>query len=101
MVGITTFCSAQISPEVQPTAKQLAGSVYIGPSMNTLRELTDNFGGRLSGSPAHNRAVDWAVARFRSYGIQNVHTGLCAGDDSSEANSTGKSGGDVAGCKEG
>jgi hypothetical protein len=74
VVGITTFCSAQISPEVQTTAKQLAGSVYIGPSMNTLRELTDNFGGRLSGSPAYNRAVDWAVARFRSYGIQNVHT---------------------------
>src|SRR5215469_104667 len=71
---MTTFCSAQISPEVQTTAKQLAGSVYIGPSMNTLRELTDNFGGRLSASPAYNRAVDWAIARFRSYGIQNVHT---------------------------
>jgi hypothetical protein len=74
VVGITTFCTAQISPEVQTTAKQLAGSVYIGPSMNTLRELTDNFGARLSGSPAYSRAVDWAVARFRSYGIQNVHT---------------------------
>jgi carboxypeptidase Q len=70
----TTFCSAQIAPDVQSTAKQLAGSVYIGPSMNTLRELTDNFGGRLSGSPAYNRAVDWAVAQFRSYGIQDVHT---------------------------
>src|SRR5207248_1806392 len=30
--------------------------------------------GRLSGSPAYNRAVDWAVAKFRSYGIQNVKT---------------------------
>jgi carboxypeptidase Q len=73
-LGLARPCSAQISLEIQNTAKQLAGSLYIGPSMSTLRELTDNFGGRLSGSPAHNRAVDWAVAKFRSYGIQNVHT---------------------------
>ena len=65
-------CCAEISPDVQNTAKQLAASIYIGPSMSTLRELTDNFGGRLSGSPAYNRAVDWAVAKFQSYGIQNV-----------------------------
>lgn len=42
--------------------------------MSTLRDLTDNYGGRLSGSPAYNRAVDGAVAKFRSYGIQDVHT---------------------------
>jgi hypothetical protein len=66
--------SADVSPDIQNAAKQLAGSVYSGPSMTTLRELTDNFGGRLSGSPAYNRAVAWAVAKFRSYGIQNVHT---------------------------
>src|SRR5215467_10305798 len=71
-IGRTTFSLAQISPEIQITAKQLAGSVYTGPSMSTLRDLADNFGGRLSGSPAYNRAVDWAVAQFRSYGIQNV-----------------------------
>ena len=74
LVGLKTLSSAQISPDVQTTARQLAGSIYIGPSMTTLRELTDGFGGRLSGSPAYNRAVDWAVAKFRSYGIQNVKT---------------------------
>jgi carboxypeptidase Q len=66
------FSSAQISPEVKATADQLAGSIYVGPSMTTLRELSDGFGGRLSGSPAHNRAVEWATAKFRSYGIQSV-----------------------------
>jgi len=70
--GFVVVCSAQISPDIQNTAKQLAGSVFTGPSMGTLRELTDGFGGRLSGSPAYNSAVDWAVAKFRSYGIQNV-----------------------------
>jgi carboxypeptidase Q len=64
--------SAQISPEVKDNANRLAGSVYTGPSMTTLRELSDGFGGRLSGSPAHNRAAAWAAAKFRSYGIQNV-----------------------------
>jgi carboxypeptidase Q len=62
------------SPELETSAKQLAGSIYTGPSMTTLRELTDNYGGRLSGSPAYNRAVDWAVAKFRSYAIPDVHT---------------------------
>lgn len=66
------LATAQVPSDVQDTAKQLAGSVYTGPSMETLRELTDGFGGRLSGSPAHNRAVEWAVAKFRSYGIEDV-----------------------------
>ncbi len=66
------ICSAQISDDVKETANRLGGSIYTGPSMTTLRELSDGFGGRLSGSPAHNRATDWAAAKFRSYGIQNV-----------------------------
>jgi carboxypeptidase Q len=69
---LTTFSSAQVSPDTKATADQLAASIYVGPSMATLRELSDGFGGRLSGSPAHNRAVEWAAAKFRSYGIQNV-----------------------------
>jgi hypothetical protein len=63
---------AQVPPDVKATADQLAGSIYVGPSMTTLRELADDLGGRLSGSPAHTRAVEWAVAKFRSYGFQNV-----------------------------
>ena len=63
---------AEPAPEVRETADKLAGAVYTGPSMRTLRELTDGFGGRLSGSPAHNHAAEWAGAKFRSYGIQDV-----------------------------
>jgi hypothetical protein len=40
--------------------------------MATLRELTDTFGGRLTGSPAYVGSAEWAAAKFRSYGIQNV-----------------------------
>ena len=66
------FASAQVSLETRETANRLVGSVYAGPSMTTLRELSDGFGGRLSGSPAYNHAAEWAAAKFRTYGIQNV-----------------------------
>jgi len=72
LLVVSLHLSAQISPEVKDTAYKLAGAVYTGPSMETLRELADGFGGRLSGSPAHNRAAEWAAAKFRSFGIQNV-----------------------------
>ncbi len=62
----------QSPSEMKPVTDRLAASVYTGPSMATLRELTDNFGGRLTGSPAYQRSADWAAAKFRSYGIQNV-----------------------------
>ncbi len=63
---------AQPPSEMKPVTDRLAASVYTGPSMATLRELTDTFGGRLTGSPAYQRSADWAAAKFRSYGIQNV-----------------------------
>src|SRR5215475_5816790 len=66
------IASAQVSQETREDASRLVGSVYAGPSMTTLRELSDGFGGRLSGSPAYNRAAEWAAGKFRSYGIQNV-----------------------------
>jgi len=58
--------------DLQETANRLAGSIYTGPAMTTLRELSDGFGGRLTGSPAYNHAAEWAAAKFRGYGIQNV-----------------------------
>jgi carboxypeptidase Q len=72
VVTIAACSFAQVSSEVQETAKQLTGSIYTGPSMTTLRDLSDGFGGRLTGSPAYNHAAEWAANQFRSYGIQNV-----------------------------
>ena len=45
----------------------------MGPSMLTLWELSDGFGGRLSGSPAYQASAEWAVKKLTSYGLQNVH----------------------------
>lgn len=63
---------SQQPAELKPVTDRLAASIYTGPSMTTLRELTDGFGGRLTATPAYNRAAEWAAAKFHSYGIQNV-----------------------------
>jgi carboxypeptidase Q len=41
--------------------------------MNHLRHLTQGIGPRLTGSPQLQRACEWTAAKFREYGLQNVH----------------------------
>lgn len=41
---------------------------------NNLRRLTDEVGGRVPGTPAFQRAVDWGVAAFKDAGADSVHT---------------------------
>jgi len=63
---------AEQPSDMKPVTDKLAASIYGGPSMATLRELSDGIGGRLTGSPAYVQATEWAAAKFRSYGIENV-----------------------------
>src|SRR6202158_4022418 len=70
--AIPVLAWSQQPSEIKPVADQLAASIYNGPSMTTLGELTDGIGGRLTGSPAYVRSTEWAAAKFRSYGIENV-----------------------------
>src|ERR1019366_5472782 len=70
--AIPVLASAQQPSEMKPVTDRLSASIYNGPSMATLGELTDSIGGRLTGSPAYVRSTEWAVAKFRSYGIENV-----------------------------
>lgn len=50
----------------------LAATVLAGDSMELLRQLTDDIGPRLAGSPAHERAVEWALLKFREHGVSSV-----------------------------
>ncbi len=63
---------SQQAADLKPVTDRLAASIYNGPSMATLGELTDGIGGRLTGSQAYVRSTEWAAAKFRSYGIDNV-----------------------------
>src|SRR5712692_7716739 len=38
-----------------------------------LRRLTDEIGGRVPGTPAMQRAVDWGVDAFKAAGADGVH----------------------------
>src|SRR5580700_11228560 len=48
----------------------------LGPSPleENLRYLTDSVGGRMTGSPAADRAAGWAVEALRHAGVDEVHT---------------------------
>ncbi len=58
-------------------AKKLAAVAGAG-TMEThtyefLEELSDNIGGRVTGSPEAAKAIDWGVEKMQSIGLENVH----------------------------
>ncbi len=57
----------------QAAAKILPLVMGPSPMEGNLRRLTDEIGGRVSGSAAMAKAVEWAVAAFRAEGVE-VHT---------------------------
>lgn len=58
---------------IQQASAGLIGSILVsGHSMEYLRGLTDQFGGRLTGSQAYQRAAEWAAGQFREAGIKNI-----------------------------
>jgi carboxypeptidase Q len=64
---------AQQAGDIKQTAGRIAGSVFVGgSSMDYLKVLSDQFGGRLTGSQAYNDSAAWAAAQFRAMGIKNV-----------------------------
>ncbi|MGA2978028.1 MAG: M20/M25/M40 family metallo-hydrolase [Terriglobales bacterium] len=70
--AVPVLAWSQQPSEMKPVTDQLTASIYNGPSMTTLWELADGIGGRLTASPAYVRSTEWAVAKFRTYGIENV-----------------------------
>ncbi|MGA8074775.1 MAG: hypothetical protein WB995_14960, partial [Candidatus Acidiferrales bacterium] len=65
--SVTNTC-ADIAPGMIRSAE--------GPSPleENLRHLTDEIGGRVSGSPAAEKAAGWGVEAFRHAGVDEVHT---------------------------
>lgn len=58
---------------IEQASSELIGSILVkGHSMDYLRGLTDQFGGRLTGSRAYQRSAEWAANQFREAGIKNV-----------------------------
>src|SRR5271168_2987767 len=67
-------CSAtEVSSCAEAASKILPLVMGPSPMEENLRRLTDEVGGRVSGSPEMAKAVEWGVGAFRAAGI-TVHT---------------------------
>jgi carboxypeptidase Q len=67
-------CSAtEVSSCAQAAAKLMPVILGDSPMIENLRKLTDEIGGRVSGTPEMAKAVQWGVAGFRAAGV-DVHT---------------------------
>ncbi|MFO1466647.1 MAG: hypothetical protein U1F35_09440 [Steroidobacteraceae bacterium] len=56
-------------PSLPPASAIIARALSPSPLAADLERLTDGIGGRVSGTPAMERAVDWALAAFESAGV--------------------------------
>ena len=66
-------CSVEKScAELAP--QMIQSALGTSPLEENLRYLTDTIGGRVTGTPAADRAADWAVQAFRHAGVDEVHT---------------------------
>ena len=69
----TGTCSVEKScADLAPAMIQAAKGP--SPLEENLRYLTDTIGGRVTGTPAADRAAGWAVEAFRHAGVDEVHT---------------------------
>jgi carboxypeptidase Q len=57
-----------------PAGRLIGEAVSSTFAWQRLSVLTDTIGHRLSGSPALERAIEWAVAEMKRDGLENVHT---------------------------
>jgi carboxypeptidase Q len=74
MIQGTGACSAtEPSSCAQAAAKITPVVMGESPLAENLRRLTDEIGGRVSGSPEYAKAVQWGIAGFRVAGV-DVHT---------------------------
>lgn len=68
------FISSALCAANTPTQTLLARTLSPTPIIDDLHALTKTIGGRPTGSPAMDKAVDWSVSRFTQAELENVHT---------------------------
>src|SRR6266851_6382148 len=72
-VQTSVGCSATEASCAEAASKILPQVMGPSPLEENLRRLTDEVGGRVTGSPEMAKAIKWAVAAFRAEGV-DVHT---------------------------
>jgi carboxypeptidase Q len=81
LISAVVFLGAQSAPTwvdgYRPAAQKLITESQSNDfAWQRLAEVTDTFGPRISGSEALERAIDWAVAKMKEDGLENVRKEL-------------------------
>ncbi|HEX4387025.1 MAG TPA: M28 family peptidase [Steroidobacteraceae bacterium] len=75
LLGLTALVRAAPAPTPETVATQLRDAALAGHDIafNWVSELTTRFGPRPAGSDNEHRAAEWAAARLKALGFDNVH----------------------------
>src|SRR5215475_1525352 len=58
-----------------PALTKIAGEGLMNSrAYQYLTELSDDIGARVTGSPSERKSEEWAVAKMKAMGLENVHT---------------------------
>src|SRR5437588_4383469 len=72
---LSTIClAATPSSDTDDAARIIQAALQPSSLESNLRHLTDEIGGRIPGTPAMQRAVDWGVQMFKAAGADSVRT---------------------------
>jgi carboxypeptidase Q len=72
---LSAICvAATPATETDDAARIIQAALQPSQLENNLRRLTDEVGGRVPGTPAMQRAVDWGVQMFKAAGADSVKT---------------------------
>ncbi len=67
------YSFSQTSTEATVTAQIRKEAMENSQIMRTLHYFTDVYGPRLTGSPNHKQAAEWAVKQLKAWGLENAH----------------------------
>jgi carboxypeptidase Q len=74
-IFVSAACLATTPPAENDDAVRIIQAALQPSQIETnLRHLTDEVGGRVPGTPAMQRAIDWGEKIFKTAGADNVHT---------------------------
>lgn len=75
LAGVSLRAADQPPADASPAMTAIAGQGMMNShAYRMLEHLSDDIGGRLTGSPQAQQAIDWAMAQMKQIGLQNVHS---------------------------
>ena len=73
LAGAAVMMASGAMAEQPETAQIIDEGLNRSQAMTNASQLMDGIGGRLTNSPSLRRAETWAMGKFSSYGLANVH----------------------------